>query len=91
MNTHNTDFAFIGLTTARIASQVRDGININMTTSFGTTLGTYVIFSIFDGDKPLESFYLSLCKSPRDMMDKVFAYCLENNLFKIPMDIALVD
>lgn len=91
MNIHNTDFAFIGLTAARIASQVRDGININMATSFGTPLGTYVIFSIFDGDKSLESFYLTLCKSPRDMMDKVFAYCMENNLFKIPMDIALVD
>lgn len=88
---HNTDFAFIGLTVARIASQLREGINVNATTSFGSKLGTYVIFSIFDEDKCLTSFHLSGYNSPRDMMDAAFAYCLENQLFKIPMDITLVD
>ena len=91
MNVHNSDFALIGLTTARIASQLREGINLSVTSSFGTELGTYCIISIFNKEECLISFHLTECEGARDMLDKVFAYCLEKNLFKIPMDITLVD
>ena len=91
MNIRNTDFAFIGLTVARIASQLREKINIHATFSFGTELSTYVIISLFDGDECMESFHLSTTNCPRKMMDDIFAFCMEKDLFKVPMDIALVD
>lgn len=91
MNIHNMDFAYIGLTVARIASQLKKGISINQTVSFGTDLGTYVIISLFEGDKPLHSFHLSEHRDARDLMDAAFAFCMDNNVFKVPMDITLVD
>ena len=91
MNIHNTDFAFIGLTVARIASQLREKINISSTFSFGSELGTYVIISLFDGDNCLEGFHLSTYECPRRLMDDIFAFCVEKDLFKVPMDIALID
>lgn len=91
MNIHNTDFAFIGLTVARIASQLREKINLNATFSFGTELGTYAFISLFDGDECMESFHLSRYECPRKLMDEIFAFCVEKDLFKVPMDIAIID
>lgn len=91
MNIHNMDFAYIGLTVARIASQLKKGISINQTVSFGTELGTYVIISLFENDNVLHSFHLSEHGDVRDLMDAIFAFCMDNNVFKVPMDITVVD
>ncbi len=91
MNIHNMDFAYIGLTVARIASQLKKGISINQTVSFGTELGTFVIVSLFENDNVLHSFHLSEHRDVRDLMDAIFAFCMDNNVFKVPMDITVVD
>lgn len=98
MTTHNTfDYAQLGLTIARFASQLKPGISIDCNISFGGSAGNYYIVGLFkSGDAPgmwnvIKSFYHSEYKSVRELLDAVFAFCIENDLFKQPLDIKLVD
>lgn len=91
MNIHNMDFAYIGLTVARIASQLKKGVSIYQTVSIGTEVGTYVIVTLFEGEKVLQTFHLSQQKDARDLMDTIFAFCMDNDIFKVPMDITVID
>ena len=98
MNTHNTfDYAQLGLTVARFASQMKPGISIDCNMSFGSSHGDYYIVGLFRaGEAPgewnvIKSFYGSEYKSVRELLDIVFAFCIENDLFKQPLDIKLVD
>lgn len=99
MITYNTfDFAQLGLTVARFATQLKMGIIIDCNISFGSNLGTYCIIGLFknsgeEGSLPdvIKSFHGSECETMRELLDKVFAFCIENDLFKQPLDIKLVD
>ena len=99
MITRNTfDYAQLGLTVARFASQLKPGIAIDCNMSFGSNVGTYCIIGLFknpeqEGALPtvIKSFYGSECETMRELLDKVFAFCIENDLFKQPLDIKLVD
>lgn len=95
---HNTfDYAQLGLTVARFASQLKSGITIDCNISFGGPNGNYYIVGLFRrGEAPgwwsvIKSFYGSEYKSVRETLDAVFAFCIENDLFKQPLDIKLVD
>lgn len=90
---HNTDYGFIGLATARIASQLKSEYSINCSISWceSKEVANYIIIGIHDRTNAcLNSFHL-YNQSPRDLMDEVFEYCLTKDLFKIPMNIQLVD
>lgn len=92
-NIHNTDYAFIALTTARIASQLKSEYSINCSFSLceNKEVVNYVIIGIHDTTSIcLRTFHLYR-QTPRDLMDEVFEYCLTKDLFKIPMNIQLVD
>lgn len=98
MNYNTFDFAQLGLTVARFGSQMKPGITIDCNMSFGSHLGTYCIIGLFkngeeEGAFPtvIKSFYGSECENMRELLDKVFAFCIENDLFKQPLDIKLVD
>lgn len=99
MITRNTfDYAQLGLTVARFASQLKPGITIDCNMSFGSHLGTYCIIGLFKSSDEeaalptvIKSFYGSECETMRELLDKVFAFCIENDLFKQPLDIKLVD
>lgn len=98
MSTYNTfDYAQLGLTVARFASQLKPGISIDCNISFGGFNGAYFIVGLFRaGEAPgewnvIKSFYDSEYKSVRELLDIVFAFCIENDLFKQPLDIKLVD
>ena len=98
MITRNTfDYAQLGLTVARFASQLKPGISIDCNISFGGLNGAYFIIGLFRaGEAPgqwnvIKSFYDSDDKSIREILDEVFAFCIENDLFKQPLDIKLVD
>ena len=98
MNYNTFDFAQLGLTVARFASQLKSGITIDCNMSFGSNVGTYCIIGLFknseeEGALPavIKSFYGSECETMRELLDKVFAFCIENDLFKQPLDIKLVD
>lgn len=99
MITHNTfDYAQLGLTVARFASQLKPGITIDCNISFGSNVGNYCIIGLFknpeqEGTFPtvIKSFYGSECETMRELLDKVFSFCIENDLFKQPLDIKLVD
>ena len=98
MITRNTfDYAQLGLTVARFASQLKPGITIDCNISFGGPNGAYFIIGLFRaGEAPgqwnvIKSFYDSDDKSIREILDEVFAFCIENDLFKQPLDIKLVD
>lgn len=99
MNYNTFDFAQLGLTVARFASQLKPGISIDCNTSFGSHLGTYCIIGLFrspaegEGALPvvIKSFYGREYENVREFLDKVFAFCIENDLFKQPLDIKLVD
>lgn len=98
MNYNTFDFAQLGLTVARFAIQLKPGITIDCSMSFGSDNGTYCIIGLFknpehEGAFPtvIKSFYGSECETMRELLDKVFAFCIENDLFKQPLDIKLVD
>ena len=98
MNYNTFDFAQLGLTVARFASQLKQGISIDCSMSFGTDLGTYCIIGLFknaeeEGAFPtvIKSFYGREYENVRELLDIVFAFCIENDLFKQPLDIKLVD
>ena len=96
---YNTfDFAQLGLTVARFASQLKPGISLDCNLTFGGINGNYFMVSLFQnaenlGDVPkaIRVFYDSNYKSIRELLDVVFAFCIENDLFKQPLDIKLVD
>lgn len=98
MNYNTFDFAQLGLTVARFATQMKPGISIDCSMSFGSTNGTYCIIGLFKNPEQesalpivIKSFYGSECENMRELLDKVFAFCIENDLFKQPLDIKLVD
>jgi hypothetical protein len=95
MITHNTfDYAQLGLTVARIGSQLKKGIKLNLSCSFAQNDDDgYCFVSLHDaGDSTcIASFYRSEFENIRSFMDAVFGYCIENDLFKQPLDIKLVD
>lgn len=98
MITRNTfDYAQLGLTVARFASQLKPGVIIDCNISFGGPNGAYFIIGLFRvGETPgqwnvIKSFYDSDEKTVREILDEVFAFCIENDLFKQPLDIKLVD
>ena len=98
MITHNTfDYAQLGLTVARFASQLKPGISIDCNISFGGPNGAYFFIGLFRAGETqgewnvIKSFYDHESKSVRDALDTVFAFCIENDLFKQPLDIKLVD
>lgn len=98
MNYNTFDFAQLGLTVARFASQLKPGISIDCNLSFGSNIGTYCIIGLFknaevEGGFPavIKSFYGKEYETVREFLDKVFAFCIENDLFKQPLDIKLVD
>ena len=95
---HNTfDYAQLGLTVARFASQLKPGITIDCNISFGGPNGAYFIVGLFRAGETqaewnvIRSFYDNEGKSIRETLDAVFAFCIENDLFKQPLDIKLVD
>ena len=98
MITRNTfDYAQLGLTVARFASQLKQGISIDCNISFGGPNGAYFMVGLFtQGESQsqwdvIKTFYDSDDKSVRETLDEVFAFCIENDLFKQPLDIKLVD
>lgn len=95
---HNTfDYAQLGLTIARFASQLKSDIFIDCNMSFGGSNGSYFFISLFTAGESegqwnvIKSFYDSDDKPVRETLDDVFAFCIENDLFKEPLDIKLVD
>ena len=98
MKTHSTfDYAQLGLTVARFSHQLKPGIIIDCSISFGGPNGPYFIIGLFRVGEVqgkwsvIKSFYDSDDKSIREILDDVFAFCIENDLFKQPLDIKLVD
>lgn len=98
MITHNTfDYAQLGLTVARFASQLKPGITIDCNISFGGPNGSYTIIGLFRAGEvqgtwsTIKSFYGSHYDTIREFLDAVFAFCIENDLFKQPLDIKMVD
>lgn len=98
MITRNTfDYAQLGLTVARLASQLKPGISIDCNISFGGLTGAYFMVGLFTQGEPqgkwnvIKTFYDNDDKSVRETLDDVFAFCMEHDLFKQPLDIKLVD
>lgn len=93
MKAHNTDFGFIALTIARIGRQLKPEYKLTFSMSINDTPSDSFIASIFGNNpvKHLESFYNHEYDTPRDFCDAVFAYCVEHDLFQVPMNIELVD
>ena len=98
MITRNTfDYAQLGLTVARFASQLKPGISIDCNMSFGGPNGSYFMVGLFTQGEAqgqwnvIKTFYDNDDKSVRETLDEVFAFCIENDLFKQPLDIKLVD
>ena len=99
MITHNTfDYAQLGLTIARLASQLKPGFCMDCTISFGGFHGDYYKVGIFKNAETeeqmpsaIKSFWSCEFASVRDLLDSVLAFCIENDLFKQPLDIKLVD
>lgn len=97
MITRNTfDYAQLGLTVARFASQLKPGISIDCNMSFGGPNGSYFMIGLFTHGEQgqwnvIKTFYDNDDKSVRETLDEVFAFCIENDLFKQPLDIKLVD
>ena len=94
MKTHNFDYAYIGLTSARIGSQLKTDFKLELTCSFRMDPSdgyTFVSLHQVSDLTCIKSFFLANFDSPQSFMDAVFAYCLENDLFKQPLDIKLVD
>lgn len=94
MKTHNFDYAYIGLTCARIGSQLKEEYKLNLSCSFGQSDNdNYCFISIHRASDSscVKTFYRSDWKIPQELMDNLFEYCMENDLFKQPLDIKLVD
>jgi hypothetical protein len=94
MKTHNFDYAYIALSASRIGGQLKKGISLNITCGFNTDkAGDYCYLSIYQEEdrKCLNRLYLNDYTNVYDLIDSLFNYCMENDLFKVPMDIKLVD
>lgn len=93
MKVHNTDFGFIGLTIARIGRQLKPEYKVTFHMSINDSPRESFTVGIFENAplKCLETFFDHSYDSPRAFCDAVFAYCIEHDLFKVPMNIELVD
>jgi hypothetical protein len=96
MKTHNFDYAYIGLTCARIGSQLKESYVLNLAASFNQEGNVYCTVNILNELPELRfevvhSFSLSKFDTPQSFLDGVFEYCIEHDLFKQPLDIKLVD
>lgn len=93
MKTHSTDFGFIALTIARIGRQLKTEYKVAFDMSINDKFGESFSVAIFEKEplKCINSFFDHEYDNPRDFCDAVFAYCIEHDLFKVPMNIELVD
>lgn len=93
MKTHNTDFGFIALTIARIGRQLKTEYKLTFNMSVNDISHENFVAGIFKNEslKCIETFFDYEYDNPRDFCDAVFAYCIEHDLFKVPMNIELVD
>ena len=94
MTSHNFDYAYIGLTCARIGSQLKEGYVLNIAASFCQRGNEYCSIHIMDeknGFAVIRGFQSAEYETPQNFLDGVFSYCMENDLFKQPLDIKLVD
>lgn len=93
MKVHNTDFGFIALTIARIGRQLKPEYKVTFDMSINDILQERFVAAIFKNEplKCLESFFDHEYDNPRDFCDAIFAYCVDHDLFKVPMNIELVD
>lgn len=94
MNTlNNTDYGFLGLTLARIAEQIKDRYALYANFRFNHGNNELVITlhdKLTDADIYKRTL-MNISYDPRELCDEVFEHCINNDLFKIPMDIKLVD
>ena len=93
MKMHNTDFGFIALTIARIGRQLKAEYKVTFDMSINDKFSERFCVAIFKKEplKCIGSFFDHEYDNPRDFCDAVFAFCIEYDLFKIPMNIELVD
>lgn len=93
MKTHSTDFGFIALTIARIGRQLKVEYKVTFNMSVNDMPRESFIVGIFENEplKCMKTFFDHEYDNPRDFCDAVFAYCIEHDLFKVPMNIELVD
>ena len=93
METHNTDFGFIALTIARIGRQLKSEYKVTFDMSINDKFGESFCVAIFKKEplKCISSFYNHEYNNPRDFCNAVFTYCVEHDLFKVPMNIELID
>lgn len=93
MKAHNTDFGFIALTIARIGRQLKPEYKVTFNMSINDTPSESIIVGIFESEplKCIKTFFDHEYETPRDFCDAVFAYCVEHDLFQVPMNIELVD
>lgn len=93
MKAHNTDFGFIALTIARIGRQLKAEYKVTFNMSVNDMPHESFIVGIFENEplKCMKTFFDHEYDSPRDFCDAVFAYCVEHDLFQVPMNIELVD
>lgn len=93
MKTHNTDFGFIALTIARIGRQLKAEYNVSFNMAINDRFSESFCVSIFKKEplKCLDSFYDHEYDNPRDFCNAVFTFCIKHDLFKVPMNIELID
>lgn len=93
-NINNTDFGFAGLSIARIARQLKKDFFIsNSMYMSGADEKDYVLIGIHNRENN-ECVYIetsSNFENMREFCDNVFAHCMENDLFEIPLNLKMVD
>lgn len=93
-NINNTDFGFAGLSIARIARQLKKDFFISSSMYMsGVDEKDYILISIHSRENN-ECIYVetsSNYESMRDFCDTIFARCMENDLFEIPLNLKMVD
>lgn len=98
MNITTFEYAQLGLTVARFASQLKEGVIIDCNVSFNNKNGDYTIIGLYrapanEGNFPsvISSFYSSGFNNLRELLDAVFNCCVDMDLFKVPLDIKIID
>ena len=91
MKTHNFDYAYLGLTCARIGSQLKPEYRLSLSCSFAQGGYCFVSLTRSENNEHIMNFWRGDYDSFRGLMDGVFEYCMEHDLFKQPLDIKLVD
>lgn len=93
MKTYSTDFGFMALTIARIGRQLKAEYKVTFNMSVNDMPRESFIVGIFENEplKCMKTFFDHEYDNPRDFCDAVFTYCIEHDLFKVPMNIELVD